>query len=410
MKRFRRSAWRSAVCCMASACAAAHPPALVTESPQPAVETPRTAASAYHARHQGGVDTSTGIYGRTDDDLVIPTRMPLVLTRTYNSGDRHPRSFGINTMDSGAWWLIGDSDPAVPWGDLISPEGWRLHFHRISAGSTQETAVLLHEGTPTEFNGALLRWNGLRWVMRLRNGSRLLFTDCHDDGESCLLVERQDAAGNRIEYRRDPSGRLLSMESEGQAIRLEYDDHKRIVAAADTVGHSMAYTYDLLGRLTRAEASDGTTWRYEYNDRHGLTLIVEPFRTIRNWYDESGRLSRQVTRWAGQEEPYIMTFEYVVRDGTVVESIMGDNDGTRTVTRYNHAHYKVSETFDADGPMPVTFAYDLDPISNVRRTATLTCGAGANARAWAVPASAGSDEDLQQSLIWWYCAPRRPAP
>jgi hypothetical protein len=43
------------------------------------------------------------------------------------------------------------------------------------------------------------------------------------------------------------------------------------------------------------------------------------------------------------------------------------------VERYNTNRYVVSETLDADGPAPIVFAYNLDPVSNASIGATMSC-------------------------------------
>ena len=190
-------------------------------------------SATYHApwrpKHQGGADLSTGYYLREDDDLVIDTPMPIVLRRTHNSADTISRQFGVGAMHPGEIWIHGDSDPRIPWGELILATGGRIRFARISAGNTQEGAVLRHDSTPTEYNGAILRWTGALWEMRFSDGATASFLDCPHDPAVCSLVERRDADGHRIAYVRDHAGTLLRMESDGQSIGFEYDEHKRIV-------------------------------------------------------------------------------------------------------------------------------------------------------------------------------------
>jgi hypothetical protein len=65
------------------------------------------------------VDPSTGAYIREDDDLVVIAPMPIVLRRTYLSRDRKSRHFGIGATHPGEWYLWGDGDPRIPWGELI---------------------------------------------------------------------------------------------------------------------------------------------------------------------------------------------------------------------------------------------------------------------------------------------------
>ena len=69
-----------------------------------------------------GIEVKT-VYTREDDDLFMNTANPIVLRRTYQSADQHSRQFGVNATHPGEWWLHGDGDQRVPWGELILPDG-----------------------------------------------------------------------------------------------------------------------------------------------------------------------------------------------------------------------------------------------------------------------------------------------
>jgi YD repeat-containing protein len=335
-----------------------------------AVATPHT---PWRALHKGHADLSSGVYIREDDDLVVNTPFPIVLRRTYNSGDAHPRQFGIDTTHPGEWWIYGNSDPRVPWGDLILADGGRIRFTRISPGDTRIGAVLRHDSTPTEFNGALLRWTGSMWRMTFRDGSTASFLDCHGQVKACSLIERRDPDGHTITFVRDASGLLLRMESEGQSIGFDYDDRKRIVRAHDTSRHEVRYSYDEKDRLIRATLSDGIVRLYTYDSRNYLIRIEEPGRIVENRFDESGRWAHQVVKDSEADRaPYIATAHYVVDKGSVVESDFDEGDGL-AVSRYNSRRYTVSETLFADSSTPVTFHYDLDPSSNASQGAAMSC-------------------------------------
>jgi YD repeat-containing protein len=358
---------------------------------------------ASRPRHKGGVDLSTGVYLREDDDLIVNTAMPLVLRRTYNSGDSHERQFGFDWTHPGEWWLHGDGDARVPWADLILPNGSRIHFVRVSPGETRQDAVLRHDTTPTEFAGALLTWTGSLWDMRLRDESSAVFLDCNGEQETCSLVERRDSEGHRVAYVRDKAGTLLRMESEGQSISFDYDGGKRIVRAYDSRRHEVSYRYDHRGRLVRAASSDGTVREYGYDESGRLESIREPGRLVINWYDDAGR-------WAGQTvtlldegaDSYQATVEYQTENGSIVETAFDEGDGV-VVTRYSPEHYIESETLDADGPAPIVFAYDRDTVGNDTTGATLTC-AGETARVTRmVPLSAAGDDALKANLIRAFC-------
>src|SRR5437762_11446906 len=77
----------------------------------PSVQPANVPHAAWRPLHKGGVDLSTGVYVREDDDLVVDTPLPIVLRRTYNSLDGHPRQFGADTTHPGEWWIHGNSDP-----------------------------------------------------------------------------------------------------------------------------------------------------------------------------------------------------------------------------------------------------------------------------------------------------------
>jgi YD repeat-containing protein len=359
------------------------------------------APASYRPLHQGHIDLSTGLYFREDDDLVLNTAMPVVLRRTYDSGDGFPRQFGINTTHPGEWWLHGGSDPRVPWAELILADGGRIRFTRISPGFFRASAVLRHEGTPTEFAGALLSWSASTWNMKFRDGSLAVFHDCSSRKEHCSLLERRDSKGHRIDYVRDATQTLLRIQSEGQSISFAYD-HDRIVRAFDTSGHVMTYAYDGNGRLIHAASDRGVVRSYTYDYRHELIAIREPGRIVRNWYDESGRVSRQEVRWDDDDDPYVATVRYVVADGAIVQTDFDEGNGVER-SRYNRSHYVVSEVFDAEGRIPMTFAYDRDERTNVVRGATLWCGAPTGSFALSVPAAVEHDTDAKWALMQKHC-------
>ena len=370
-------------------------------------EPAHSAVAAYHApwrpKHQGRVDLSTGEYLREDDDLVIDTPFPLVLRRTHNSADTISRQFGVGAMHPGEMRIRVDSDPRIPWAELILASGGRIRFVRISAGETQDGAVLRHDSTPTEYNGALLSWTGSRWEMRFKDGSIASFLDWPHDPAVCSLSERRDPDGHRIDYVRDRSGMLLRMESEGQSIGFEYDDHKRIVRAYDTRHREVRYTYDERGRLVRAAASGGNVRSYRYDDHDRLNEVREPGRIVQNWYDAEGRWAWQIVKDSDQDpEPYIATAQYAVEGGSVVESDFDEGAGHR-VRRYNAQHYTVSETLAAGTSYAVVLTYLRDG-SNTVTGVTLSCTGRDGPVTRSVPLESASDP-ARHALLPESCQP-----
>jgi len=404
---------RSVVVCIVAIGAAAaclttnrQTPTTAPTQPVPSMNAPAVPHRPWRPLHKGGADLATGVYIREDDDLVVNTPLPIVLRRTYNSLDNRSRQFGLDTTHPGEWWIYGDSDPRVPWGDLILANGARIHFVRISPGDTQEGAILRHDGAG-EFGGALLSWTGSLWEMRFRDGAVASFLDCQKKGEVCWLVERRDPDGHRIAYVRDRSGTLHSMESDGQRIMFDYDDHKRIVRAYDTTQHEVSYTYDDRGRLVRAAGSDGIVRTYEYNERDKLVAVREPGRIVQNWFDDAGFWVRQVVKDSEQDDdPYVATARYVVQDGSIVESAFNEGDGLK-VRRYNPHHYIVSEALDADSPAPIVFTYNRDPMSGESHGVTLSCVGPLGPITRAVNVASVGDDRAKVTAIRENCLPRR---
>ena len=375
-----------------------------TTQPEPA---PVVEHRRWRPLHKGGGYLSTGVYIREDDDLVIDTPMPIVLRRTYNSGDGHARQFGMDTTHSGEWWLYGDGNPSIPWAEVILANGGRMRFTRISPGNTMAGAILRHDSTPTEFGGALLSWTPPLWDVRFRDGSLASFHACITRNSKCSLLERRDPDGHLITYVRDDEGTLQRMESDGQNISFQYDDQKRIVRAYDTQWREVRYSYDDRGRLIRASGSDGIVRTYEYDDRNNLTAVREPGRIVLNWFDAEDRWVRQVVKDSeDDDDPYIATARYVVEGGSIVESAFDEGDGLR-VDRYNSRHYIVSETLDADGSSPIVFNYARDPVSNALTGMTMTCAGRSGPTTITVPNPSDSHQSRRTDrFVQDSCLPR----
>ncbi len=90
------------------------------------------------------IDLSTGLYGREDDDLLVDDTPPIRFTRTYRNRDSRSRAFGIGTNHPYDIFLVGDNT-AFTWADLIMADGGRIHYVRISPGSSHVDAVYTYD-------------------------------------------------------------------------------------------------------------------------------------------------------------------------------------------------------------------------------------------------------------------------
>jgi YD repeat-containing protein len=327
---------------------------------------------SYEPLHKGGVSTEIGLYTREDEDLIVPDVVPLVLRRTYLSGDHVSRQFGVGATHPGEWYLIGDG-AAFQWAELILANGGRIHFHRVSSGTSFANALFRHVSTPTSFFGSRLGWVGLHWALRFSDGSLASFKSCGPaNTDTCSLIEMRDVDGHRIRYVRDRSGLLLKIQGPTKAIAFDYDARRRIVRAYDSPTLGVSYSYDQGGRVSRVTASDGTVRAYTYNSRDEMITIDEPGWVITNTFDDEGRVVRQVTQLSNSTAPVTYQFAYTVSNGSVVQTDMTRN-GVRTRYTYDSNHYQLSETIDADGSNPISITYDRSADTNLIRGLTVRC-------------------------------------
>ena len=82
------------------------------------------------------VDLRSGLFVYEKTDLRLGGEQPLAITRTYRPGDANNYAFGTGTthpFDMRLWTQVGTSAQE---GDLVLPDGGRVHFVRTNPGSS----------------------------------------------------------------------------------------------------------------------------------------------------------------------------------------------------------------------------------------------------------------------------------
>ncbi|WP_285473472.1 RHS repeat-associated core domain-containing protein [Actinoplanes sp. NBRC 101535] len=272
--------------------------------------TPNTDEPPGLARLQGGsvldgdpVDLRTGLIHDQHTDLIVDDIIPISVTRTYQQSDTGRRTFGIGANFDYSLDLYRSADTFLEcW--LLTPDGGRVRFHRVSPGGTGPydflNAVFVADATPTEFNASTLKWNGDGWDLALRDGTTYVF------GNEAPLQEIRDKFGNTVTLTRGPAapdpngyihanGPITQITSpNGKWIKLSYDSSNRVTRAENILGHAVTYTYTSDGRLeTITDVNQGvTTYTYE----SGRLKTIEDARGtiyVNNTYDSSGRVQTQ---------------------------------------------------------------------------------------------------------------------
>jgi YD repeat-containing protein len=257
-----------------------------------------------------------------DGDLQVP------LTRTYASQHLWTppspiNAFGVNSLHDFDIAPMGSRNPYT-YLSIVLPDGDFLYQPRISRGGGYADAVYQHSETATSFYKAVTRWNGTGWETRLDDGSLIHFPESyssknHAQGAPTAMV---DAIGNRIELLRDRQRNLLAVRTPGGR-RLAFDLDRRgcVVRAEDDRGRSVRYRYNPDGLLTDVQRPDGRSRRYAYAGKLMTDVRDEQDRVlVRNWYDEVGRVVRQVhANGATYQFRYRMAANrYYVEEATVV--------------------------------------------------------------------------------------------
>ncbi len=111
------------------------------------------------------VDLRIGTLITRTADLFVSGKVPLAATRCYRSWDNLTRTFGRNTTLSWDLFPTGSRQPYTHV-EIITCDGNRLRFERISKGTGYADAVYEHRTTNTAFLGSRINWNGNGWDLR----------------------------------------------------------------------------------------------------------------------------------------------------------------------------------------------------------------------------------------------------
>jgi YD repeat-containing protein len=244
------------------------------------------------------VDLRWGSFILRQSDLYLEDVFEVPLTRTYNSTAyrREMLAFGRNTSHPFDIAPVGTRHPYT-YLMLTFEDGNFLFFGRVSPGTDFADAVYQHTETASRFYRAVISWNGSGWTARLADGASIQFPEAYNAKSLAqgAATEMSDAAGRKLELRRDGQRRLLEIRTpHARTIKLAYDDQGLIQHAQDDAGHWASYRYDSQGMLTDASLSSGSARHYSY-DGTSMTQVEDENRRVlvQNSY-QNGYLTRQV--------------------------------------------------------------------------------------------------------------------
>ena len=239
------------------------------------------------------VDLRVGTLITRTSDLFVAGKIPLAATRCYRSWDNTARTLGRNTALSWDLFPIGSRQPYT-YVEIITCDGQRLRYERISKGTGYADAVYEHRATATPFLGSRFSWNGNGWDLKLRDGSLYLFPESYYakkpvDG---ALIGFRDASGLALKLERHERRNLKKIISpEQRSITFEHDSSDRIIKVEDDQKRRVEYRYDHGGRLVEVKGLRSVL-RFKYANTY-LMAIEENGRPAAEFdYEDQNRLSR----------------------------------------------------------------------------------------------------------------------
>ena len=236
---------------------------------------------------------SSGSFVPIKTDLYVRDVIPLAFTRTYRPIDDWSERFQVYLANVYDPFLSGDRNPYtyLTW---LLPDGNGVYYRRITSGTGYADAVYEDALLFPVFEGSRVAWNGNGWDLSLADGTTYLSPEAYyaTRPQQGSLLAIFDKDGHEVRLSRKHNGDLTEIKSpNGRWVRLTYDAG-HISRAADSLGNTVNYTYDLQHRLQTARDSHGQTTGYIHDYANRILKITDATGRIllENGYDDDGRI------------------------------------------------------------------------------------------------------------------------
>lgn len=225
--------------------------------------------------------------------------------------------------------------------ELVTDDGRSVRYLRGDDG------VLV--GARSGAGSVQYRWDGLLLVSVLDADGVAAFVNVYDDE---WRVESQTSPFGRVStYTYDESGLTVFSDAAGVVQSMRHDRWGNLIAVTDVDGSAMRLAYNDDRRVTQVVERDGATWRYRY-DGDDLIERIDPDGLSQQWrWDDRHRLIEDRDRTGA-----VTRFEYDT-DHMAPTRVIGPDDAV--VTQSLDERGLPLEIVDADGVV-TRFAWDGD--------------------------------------------------
>jgi RHS repeat-associated protein len=307
-------------------------------------------ACACHRYRQQPIDTATGNFFHTFDDVAIPGRGPaLHFTHTYNSGTAAtPSALGY---------------------------GWTFPYNMSLSIGTNATPVFVNQENGSEVQFAL---SGGAYVASSEVAAKLVH---NADGTYTFTrhakeIFKFDSAG-RLISQQDLNGYITTLgyntahqlttitedaRSGGRTLTLSYGTSQVTLTDTASPTRSVVFKQDASGNLAEVDDVAGGRWLFSYVGSHLLQTMQDPRgEVVTNHYDASNRVDWQ-TDGLGRKT----LFDYTSVPGSTKVT---DPNNAITLDTYQ-AGLLSSQTVGYLSSQPQTWRYVYDPITLGVKTVT----------------------------------------
>ena len=267
-------------------------------------------------------------------------------------------------------WISVDQGGSYTYADLILPDAGRIHYTRVSSGTSYIDAVFEATSSPGAYYGSKITWiSGVGWHLVMKDGTQMSF------GGGSMLAAITDRNGNTVQVQRgsgstrivSPHGRWISLTYDG----LTYDGNGRVDRAQDNTGRTVWYAYSG-GHLSKFYDANGGVTSYSYDSAGRMVSFTTPNGNVHanNQYDSNGRVVRQTQPDGGQ-----YNFSYLLDgNGKVTETDMTDPRGSSCNLTFDSKGYPLSDTWAVGQPEQQSITYDRDSNTELLNSTTDTLG------------------------------------